>query len=66
MVWGSGARVRATIKGLEEKLAHRKEEEELEEVARRLDAEEVGHRADRRKGEREAENARPDEPRPRG
>ena len=66
MVWDPGAPVRARIKGLEEKSAHRNEEEESEEAARRLDAEEVGHRADRRKAEREAENARPGEPTPRG
>ena len=60
MAWGSGARFRARLRELQENLARRNEDEKSEEAARRLDAEEVGRRADRRKEERKVENAPPD------
>ena len=62
---GAGANFRARVKALQEQLARQNQETEAEEAARRLDADEVGQRADRRKAERERETARSDEP-PRG
>ena len=60
MVFGPGAgpQIRARIAALNQRLWLLKQESESEEAARRLDAVEVGQRADRRKAEREAEAAR--------
>ena len=50
--------VRARIATLQQQLSRRDEEAEAEAAARRLDADEVGRRADRLKAEREAATAR--------
>ena len=56
MVFGPGAgpQVRARIAALKQQLSLLNRQADAEEAARRLDADEVGQRADRRKAEREA------------